>query len=152
MLLSAQSIRREIDISPFAERTVRNGMSFGLSSAGYDIRIKLDELVKVLMPGDFVLATTIEHLSFPHFVMGMLVDKSSWARKGLSVQNTVFEPGWRGYPTIEINNHSSECVPIHNVDPIAQMIFMWLDKPTDQPYSGKYQDQPQMPVAALEEA
>jgi dCTP deaminase len=125
-------------------------MSYGLSSAGYDIRV-LNPLY--LEAGDFLLATTVEHFEFPRDVMGKLADKSSWARRGIAVQNTIFEPGWRGYPTLEISNHSRELVHIPSGSPIGQMIFQLLDQPTEQPYpeSGKYQDQRQVPVSALEE-
>jgi len=150
MILSAQSIRafHGLVIQPFYERTVVAGMTFGLSCAGYDIRIK-DEAR--LMPGDFVLATTVEYIKLPSNLMCQLADKSSWARRGIAVQNTIFEPGWFGYPTLEISNHGREYVRIPAAAPIGQLIFHMLDEPTNQPYRGKYQDQPQRPIAALEE-
>lgn len=160
MILSAQSIAARVhatrsgecfgglDIQPFCARTVEHGMSYGLSACGYDLRI-LDALV--LPPGGFALATTMEWLSFPADLRGTLADKSTWARRGIAVQNTRFEPGWRGYPTIEISNHSQQTVAIDAGSPIAQMEFAQLDQPTNQPYAGKYQDQPQRPVEAIEE-
>jgi dCTP deaminase len=150
MILSAQTIRNRLRnrITPFNERTVFNGMSYGLSHAGYDLRIK-DELV--LWPTEFALATTIEELEFPNDILGMLKDKSSWARRGLSVFNTIFEPGWRGYPTIELANHGDQRLVIEAGAPIAQMIFHQVDQPTEKPYAGKYQDQPQEPVPAKDE-
>jgi dCTP deaminase len=150
MILSAQTIRNRLRnrITPFNERRVFNGMSYGLSHAGYDLRIK-DELV--LWPTEFALATTIEELEFPNDILGMLKDKSSWARRGLSVFNTIFEPGWRGYPTIELANHGDQRLVIEAGAPIAQMIFHQVDQPTEKPYAGKYQDQPQEPVPAKDE-
>lgn len=157
MILSAQTIRarclgsvytRQLIIRPFLERTVENGMTFGLSACGYDVRIKEDLR---LMSGGFSLATTVEYFSFPEDLRGTLADKSSWARRGVAVQNTRFEPGWRGYPTIEISNHGSSLVDIPAGAPIAQMEFALLDYPTEQPYAGKYQDQPQEPVEAIDE-
>lgn len=151
MILSAQSIRIIMGkrIEPFHERSVFQGMSYGLSSAGYDVRIK----DTVFVPSNgFVLATTIEKFDFPDDLLGELKDKSSWARRGIAVQNTVFEPGWRGYPTIEISNHGGDAYSILGGTPIAQMIFHRLDRSTDQPYgNGKYQDQPQQPVPAKNE-
>ena len=149
-------LSRRLEITPFSGRRVYEGMSYGLSSAGYDLRVK-DEVV--LHPGNFKLAVTIEYFSFPHDIMGMLVDKSTWARRGIAVQNTVFEPGWRGYPTIELSNHYGVSyrserprpVVIKAGSPIGQMLFMQLSEPTVQPYSGKYQDQPQKPIEAKSE-
>lgn len=160
MILSAQSILARVlasrsgagspglDIYPFTERTVRDGMSYGLSAAGYDLRIK-DELN--LSPGEFALATTEEWVSLPPDLMGHLADKSSWARRGVALQNTIFEPGWRGYPTLEVSNHGRGDVHIPAGAPIGQLIFHVLDRATDRPYSGKYQDQPQRPVEAISE-
>ena len=158
MILSAQSIMRLVlasrsgaeppglDIYPFAERTVEHGMSYGLSAAGYDLRIN-DGMT--LAPGDFRLATTVERIALPVDVMGQLADKSTWARRGIAVQNTIFEPGWRGYPTLEISNHGSEHIYIPSGAPIGQMIFHLLDHPTDRPYAGRYQDQKQVPTPAI---
>ena len=152
MLLSAQTIQKYAQtyglVAPFCAKTVIHGMSYGLSSAGYDIRIKDDAHV---WPGEFTLATTVESFNFPNHLLGMLVDKSSWARKGIAVQNTVFEPGWRGFPTIEISNHGHDLVVIPEGAPVAQMIFFKLDEPTDIPYVGKYQDQEQKPTEAIDE-
>lgn len=149
MILSAQTIRHLIRIEPFSERTVADGMSYGLSSCGYDIRIKLDYPTEVA-PGGFLLATSIERFEFPDSVMGMLADKSTWARRGVALQNTVFEPGWRGYPTLELSNHGPTVVRLVNGMPIGQMVFNLLDQPTKQPYAGKYQDQPQKPIGPID--
>ena len=149
-VLSAQSIRTNIYINPFVERSVHaNGMSYGLSVSGYDLRIK-DALV--LIPGQFALVTTVEELRIPNNVQGILLDKSSWARKGLSCFNTKFEPGWRGYPTVELVNLGPQTLSIEAGSPIAQMEFYWLDEATEKPYTGKYQDQKQVPVATLYES
>jgi dCTP deaminase len=137
-----------LTIEPFCERTVAHGMSYGLSAAGYDLRIK-DGLN--IPPGGFNLAVTVERLAMPRDLLGHLCDKSSWARRGISVKNTIFEPGWCGYPTLEISNHGPAVVVIPAGAPIAQLIFLVLDEPTEMPYSGKYQDQPQVPIAAIEE-
>lgn len=148
MILSAQSIRFRRPVFPFYERTVLNGMTFGLSSAGYDVRIR--ERV-VLRPGDFALASTVERFTMPNDLIARVADKSSWARKGLAVQNTVIEPGWTGWLTLELTNHGPNPLKILEGSPIAQIIFELLDEPTEQPYAGKYQHQPPEPVAAIEE-
>lgn len=147
-ILSAQSIRRVKPIEPFCERTVLAGMSYGLSAAGYDIRIREGLMLSV---GSFKLASTIERFKMPNDVLGHVADKSTWARRGLAVQNTIIEPGWEGYLTLELTNHGPDYIFIRDGSPIAQVIFHWLDTQTDQPYSGKYQHQPARPVGAITE-
>lgn len=139
MILSAQTIRRIRPISPFKERTVANGMTYGLSSAGYDIRIA--ETVW-LFPGIGRLASAVEKFDMPADVLGEVCDKSSWARQHVAVQNTIIEPGWRGFLTVELTLHRLRPIRIEAGSPIAQIIFHRLDVPTEQPYSGRYQDQP----------
>jgi dCTP deaminase len=150
MILSAQSIRKRGIITPFCEKTVFAGKSFGLSHAGYDIRVKQR---LVLAPGSFSLASSMEEFDMPTDLLGQVCDKSSWARMGVCVQNTILEPGWRGFLTLEITNHGFGDKPlvIEAGSPIAQIIFHLLDEPTDTPYRGKYQDQADMPVEAIYE-
>jgi dCTP deaminase len=149
VILSAQSIRRRVGmIEPFHERTVHRGMSYGLSHAGYDIRV-LQTIV--LRPGGFALASSIERFSIPSDLCAMVKDKSTWARRGLALQNTIAEPGWSGFLTLELSNHSDQTIQILTGDPIAQMVFMRLDEPTESPYAGKYQGQPNKPVPAVME-
>jgi len=147
MILPAQMIRARSKgmISPFHERGVAHGMSFGLSAAGYDIRIAQSRVVE---PGGFVLASTVEHFDMPYDLLAEVKDKSTWARRGLAVQNTVIEPGWRGYLTLEISNHGEMSVRIEGGSPIAQILFHQLAQPTEQAYRGKYQDQEARPVEA----
>lgn len=145
MILSAQSIRKIQPVDPFVERGVIRGRSFGLSVAGYDIRI--DQNI-MLEPNGFVLASSIEKFDMPDDILALVKDKSSWARLGLSVFNTVIEPGWRGYLTLELKNQRHRFLKIKRGDPIAQIIFHRLDEPTEAPYSGKYQDQGRGPQEA----
>jgi dCTP deaminase len=154
-VLSAQTIRKRNLITPFFERMVHRGKSFGLSAAGYDVRYDSGPpycgMIDILPPGGFMLAATVEHFSMPSDVMGIVHDKSSWARKGLTVQNTVIEPGWRGYLTLELTNHSQINIGLHQGEPIAQIVFHLLDQPTEIPYDGKYQDQKPGPQPAIDE-
>lgn len=138
MILPAQKIRERQPIEPFHERTVHEGMTFGLGPAGYDVRI---EQTLILQPKEFRLASTVEYFRMPNDLMAQVCDKSSWARLGVTVQNTIIEPGWYGYLTLELVNHNSTTVAIRGGSPIAQIIFMALQEATDSPYSGKYQDQ-----------
>jgi dCTP deaminase len=143
--IRAQIIRRirpQI-ITPFHERTEHNGLTFGLGPAGYDVRIAQSVMG---WDGKFTLASTIERFDIPHNVLAQVCDKSSWARRGVFVQNTIIEPGWRGYLTLELTFHRA--VDIKAGDPIAQIIFLELSEPTTLPYQGKYQDQSEGPQEA----
>ena len=151
MILPAQHIRQRCLqhalISPFHERTIAFGKSFGLSSAGYDVRIKQKV---VLMPGEHLLASTLEKFSMPLDLVGKPSDKSSWIRDGLRLGRTIIEPGWRGYLTLELSNVSKNILRIPEGAPICQILFELLCEPTEQPYpeDGKYQDQADEPVPA----
>ena len=94
-----------------------------------------------LAAGDFKLASIIERLQMPYDLIARVTDKSTWARKGVAVQNTVIEPGWNGWLTIELSNHGHDLIHIPAGAPIAQIIFETLDEPTLMPYQGKYQNQ-----------
>lgn len=153
MILPAQEIRRRCAsrtpmIAPFVERDVVRGMSFGLSAASYDVRIAENV---TLYPGEFALASTVERFDIPNDVLIIVHDKSSWARCGLAVQNTVLDAGWRGFVTLELTNHSRDTLTILVGDPIAQVVCHLLTEPTSQPYSGKYQDQEAGPQHAREQ-
>ncbi len=136
--------RKEI-ITPFVERTSHQGFTYGLSHAGYDVRIR--ECL-ILKPHEFRLASTIEHFNMPLDLVAKVHDKSTWARRGLSLFNTVIEPGWRGYLTLELCNKSDMELWIDAGMPIAQILFDKLDQPAVG-YTGKYQDQGACPVSAI---
>ena len=160
MILSAQTIRRLRLVSPLVERQQHpdTGCSFGLSACGYDVR--LDQDIEI-SPGCFVLASTLEQFHMPTDVVGKVHDKSTWARRGVAVQNTVIEPGWTGYLTLEISCNimiGNDFSAIWDIPrdlgrvpkvrlpvgtPIAQIVFEFLDEATEQPYpeNGKYQNQ-----------
>lgn len=152
MILSAQSIRARQAIrpifTPFAERTKAFGMTYGLGPAGYDVRIAE---TMCLMPGEASLASTLEHFDIPCDVLAKVADKSTWARQFLAVQNTLAEPGWRGHLTLELSNHGRETIQFKEGMPIAQIVLQLLDEPTEQVYTGKYQDQQKGAVAAIYE-
>jgi len=148
MILSAQSIRKAAEagmIIPFNERTIYMGLSYGLGPAGYDIRIAEN---LILPSKSFSLASSVEYLNIPSYLQGILHDKSTWARRGLSVYNTVFDPGFRGYATLELVNHSKIDIEFQRGVAIAQMVFEMLDESTETPYEGKYQDQQAGPQEA----
>lgn len=140
-------------IEPFADRTRHEGMTFGLSACGYDVRVEFDEEGEtdelLLLSGSFALASTIERFDMPNDIVGIVHDKSTWARRGLAVQNTVIEPGWSGWLTLELTNHGPKGMSIPRGVGIAQVLFHQLDMPTTQPYEGKYQDQARGPVKPI---
>lgn len=137
---------------PFNEREVIRGKSYGVSHCGYDIRIKLpeDKSTMLLAPGTFLLASSVERIKMPNDLVAIVHDKSSWARLGLALQNTVLEPGWEGFITLELTTHR-DWITIYDGDPIAQLIFHRLEEATEKPYVGKYQNQADRPVEAINE-
>lgn len=150
-VLSDLSIAMMALLDPLVARTVHEetGTSYGLSACGYDIR--LDQGV-TLRAGVTTLASSLERFEMRTDVVGIVHDKSTWARRGLSVQNTVIEPGWRGFLTLELlymplrgQRSVLDLVP---GTPIAQVIFHRLDRPSHSPYDGKYQDQERGPQEA----
>lgn len=146
------------------------GTSFGLSEAGYDIRIKQEIVfaansqgcgphILVQAPelarqpgwgkkGRFALASAMEEFQMPDNLVGIVHDKSTWARKGLSVFNTVIEPGWNGFLTLELVFHGHEDLIIPAGSGIAQVIFHETAVRTR--YTGKYQNQEDKPVSAID--
>lgn len=139
MILPAQTIRRLGILDPCCERTRYNGVTHGLGPAGYDLR--LAETI-TLWPGHSVLVDAIERFNMPDDVIGFLYSKSTWARRHIEQAGTVIEPGWRGVLRLEISMHAGiEPVTIRSGTGICQVVFMRLESPTEQPYSGRYQDQ-----------
>lgn len=137
-----------------------HGTSYGLGEAGYDIRIKQEIIFKPGMTmgptievngelehGRFTLASAIEEFDMPADLVGVVHDKSTWARQGLSVFNTVIEPGWKGFLTLELVFHGNKEVVIPAGAGIAQVIFTSLAH--DASYEGKYQHQADMPVPSV---
>ena len=92
----------------------------------------------------FVLASAVEEFEMPDDLLGVVHDKSTWARHGISVFNTVIEPGWKGFLTLEIVFHGEEYIHLLPGTGIAQVLFHQVKHPN--PYSGKYQNQANRPV------
>lgn len=134
------------DMLPSKEKA--NGVSHGLTEAGYDIRIK-QEVNFDRGWSRFVLASAIEEFDMPRNLVGIVHDKSTWARRGLSVFNTVIEPGWKGFLTLELVYHGDAPLFIPAGSGIAQVIFHRTAM--EASYSGKYQNQADRPVGAIHE-
>jgi dCTP deaminase len=133
-------------ITPFHESGVIHGRSFGLSSCGYDVRLAQDVW---LWPFWGRLASTIEHFAIPHDLCAEVKDKSTNARLFVLVQNTIIEPGWSGYLTLELTRFKPWPIFLKKGTPIAQIVFKQLDKNTDSPYRGKYNQQKNGPQKAI---
>jgi dCTP deaminase len=158
-------------IEPFVDSQVRAGViSYGVSSYGYDVRvgddfkvftnvyntvvdpknfdpksfvdIKAD--VCIIPPNSFALASTIEYFRIPRDILTVCLGKSTYARCGIIVNVTPFEPEWEGHVTIEISNTTPLPAKIYGNEGIAQVLFFQGDGPCDVSYKdkkGKYQAQ-----------
>jgi len=151
-------------IEPFEDRQVREGVvSFGLSSYGYDIRVadefkvftninntlidpkNFDPLsfvdIKsntcIVPPNSFALARTIEYFRIPRDVLTVCLGKSTYARCGIIVNVTPFEPEWEGFVTIEISNTTPLPAKIYANEGIAQVIFFQSDEVCERSYADK---------------
>jgi dCTP deaminase len=154
-ILSGAAIEALGIISPIAKKQSLNWdlneggrvtLSGGLGSCGYDIHLA-EHQTAMLHHGGFLLVSAKEKFKMPLNVAARVHDKSTLARLGLAVQNTFIEPGWRGYLTLELTNHSQSTLRICSGMPIAQIVFEEVEGPV-RGYRGKYQDQPNQPVEA----
>ena len=158
-------------IEPFVEKQVSTHViSYGVSSYGYDIRVA-DEYkiftdvfsaivdpkhfdpksmvdfkgdVCIIPPNSFVLARTIEYFRIPRNVLTVCVGKSTYARCGLIVNVTPFEPEWEGYVTLEISNTTPLPAKVYSNEGIAQVLFFVADQECETSYKdrkGKYDKQ-----------
>jgi dCTP deaminase len=150
-LLEAAPIKGMIN-----DKMRQHGVSFGLSEAGYDIRIKQDVYFDggdVWVDGMqihhtmFCLASAIEEFQMPPNMVGVVHDKSTWARQGLSVFNTVIESGFCGGLTLELVYHGGKGLHIPAGAGIAQVIFHQTS--SEASYNGKYQGQSTDPTPAI---
>lgn len=158
-------------IEPFVENQVRDHViSYGVSSYGYDIRVA-DEFkvftnvfgatvdpkqfdpqsmvdikadVCVIPPNSFALARTVEYFRIPRKVLTVCLGKSTYARCGIIINVTPFEPEWEGFVTLEISNTTPLPAKIYANEGIAQVLFFEADEECETSYAdkkGKYQKQ-----------
>ena len=163
MVINSDELLKLEPIKGMATKKIsEHGVSYGLGEAGFDIRIKQDvwfhpssnrvtridgELMEQFSDdGKFVLASAIEEFQMPGTLMGIVHDKSTWARRGLSVFNTVIEPGFIGGLTLELVYHGTEPLHVPAGAGIAQVVFHEVAVPAW--YGGKYQFQSTDPVEA----
>jgi dCTP deaminase len=171
--------REQRMIEPFSDHQVRNGViSYGVSSYGYDIRVA-DEFkiftnvfsavvdpkdfdpksmvdykgeVCIIPPNSFALARTVEYFRIPRSVLTICLGKSTYARCGIIVNVTPFEPEWEGYVTLEISNTTPLPAKIYANEGIAQVLFFVADEDCEISYAdkkGKYQKQREIVLPKL---
>lgn len=158
-------------IEPFSEKQVREGVvSYGLSSYGYDLRVSdefkiftnvnsaiidpknFDErsfvtvqaASVIIPPNSFALAKSIEYFRIPRDVLTICVGKSTYARCGIIVNVTPFEPEWEGFVTLEISNTTPLPARVYANEGLCQILFFQSDEPCEVSYGdrrGKYQKQ-----------
>jgi len=158
-------------INPFSEKQVRESViSYGLSSYGYDLRVadefkiftnvnctvvdpkKFDERsfvtvrsdVCIVPPNSFALARSVEYFKIPRSILTICVGKSTYARCGIIVNVTPFEPEWEGFVTLEISNTTPLPAKIYANEGLCQIIFFESDEICETSYAdrkGKYQAQ-----------
>jgi dCTP deaminase len=167
-----RKMSREHDmINPFSEKQVREGViSYGLSSYGYDLRVSdefkiftnvnnalvdpkhFDEKsfvtiqtdICIVPPNSFALARSVEYFKIPRSVLTICVGKSTYARCGIIVNVTPFEPEWEGFVTLEISNTTPLPARIYANEGLCQIIFFESDEICETSYAdrkGKYQAQ-----------
>jgi len=158
-------------IEPFCEKQVKEGViSYGLSSYGYDLRVSnefkiftnvnsaiidpknFDERSFVSVeadsiivpPNSFALARSVEYFRIPRDVLTICVGKSTYARCGIIVNVTPFEPEWEGFVTLEISNTTPLPARIYANEGLCQILFFQSDEVCEVSYGdrkGKYQKQ-----------
>ncbi len=166
-------------IRPFARNRVRPGkISFGTSSYGYDFRLskefKIPRFLEAnrwdpkkmdaklwedchtsacwIPPNSYVLARSLEYFRIPRDVLVICQGKSTYARCGLIVNVTPFEPEWEGYVTVSLVNAAPIPVRVYAGEGIAQVVFIRAESECLVSYAdrkGKYQAQKKIQVSRL---
>ncbi len=96
----------------------------------------------LLLPGQFVLATTMEYISLPDDLTAFVEGRSSLGRMGLFIQNAGWvDPGFRGEITLELYNANRCAIELTAGRRVGQLVFARMDAPALRPYDGKYQGQ-----------
>lgn len=164
-------IERDIKIEPLADGSPRPGaISYGVTSYGYDVRVSrrfkvftnarcavvdpkdfdpasfvdIEGDFCLIPPNSFALAETVEYLEIPRDVIAICVGKSTYARCGIIVNVTPFEPEWEGFVTLEISNTTPLPAKVYSNEGLCQILFFQGDEPCEVSYkdkAGKYQRQ-----------
>ena len=175
----ARMVKEHGMIEPFVDSQVRSGViSYGVSSYGYDIRVADEFKVFtninntvidpkafdpksfvditatecIVPPNSFALTRTIEYFRIPRSVLTLCLGKSTYARCGIIVNVTPFEPEWEGTATLEISNTTPLPAKIYANEGIAQVLFFESDEVCETSYAdkkGKYQSQREVTLPKL---
>ncbi len=167
-------------IEPFVENQVsKDVISYGISSYGYDMRISdefkifenrnstvidpkksnVESFVDfkgracIIPPNSFVLARSVEYFRIPRNIITICFGKSTYARCGIIVNVTPFEPEWEGYATIAVSNTTMHPAKIYSFEGIAQILFLESDEICEVSYAdkkGRYQKQKEITLARKE--
>ena len=163
MILSDQTIRRmleekRLEIEPLepgqiqpASVDIRLGNTFSIVEDSSSGIITMDRQIHyktiqtdtyLLLPGQFVLATTMEYISLPDNLTAFVEGRSSLGRMGLFIQNAGWgDPGFQGEITLELFNANRCAIELTAGRRVGQLVFARMDAPAAEPYSGKYQGQ-----------
>lgn len=163
MILSDQTIRKFLQegslfISPLEEEQIqpasvdiRLGDTFSIVEDTSDGIITMDNEIHyktittdtyLLLPGQFVLATTMEYFRLPDNLTAFVEGRSSLGRMGLFIQNAGWvDPGFEGEITLELFNANRCAIRLHTGRRVGQLVFAQMDAPALVPYQGKYQGQ-----------
>lgn len=141
---------QEGQIQP-ASVDIRLGDTFAVVEDSADGIINMQDEIKyktiktdkyLLLPGQFVLATTMEYVSLPDDLTAFVEGRSSLGRMGLFIQNAGWvDPGFRGEITLELFNANRCAIELQAGRRVGQLVFAKMDRPANEPYSGKYQGQ-----------
>ena len=174
-----ETAQRHELIKPFSPESVRNGISFGVSAYGYDISLsdefkifRPDRVTEIdpknkseaffddvtaasvlVPPNSYILARTREYFKIPRDILVICFGKSTYARCGLLVNITPFEPEWEGYATVSLSNTTPRPIRVYANEGIAQIIFMEASEVCDISYKdkkGKYQGQTKITLSKSE--
>ncbi len=158
-------------IEPFERENIsKSVISYGLSSYGYDLRVANEYKiftnvnnsivdpknwdpqsfidftgdVCIVPPNSFALARSVEYFRIPRNILTICLGKSTYARCGIIVNVTPFEPEWEGHVTLEISNTTPLPAKIYSNEGLCQVIFFESEEPCSVSYKdkqGKYQAQ-----------
>ncbi|HNS31784.1 MAG TPA: dCTP deaminase [bacterium] len=157
---------REGMISPFFPEKVKKGISYGVSSYGYDFRLSEEFMIFrgkgvvspkkikgedfesfngkscIIPPGSFVLGKSDEYFKIPRDVLGICFGKSTYARCGIIINVTPLEPEWEGHITVQIANLTNVNGEVYANEGICQIVFLCAERVCEKSYkdlAGKYQ-------------
>jgi dCTP deaminase len=168
-------------IEPFAESLVRKGISHGTGSYGYDMRIsnefrvlrmdaagvldphnfdenlfdRITTEVLDLQPHSLAVGRSVEYFRIPRNTLAIAFGKSTYARAGLVVNVTPFEPEWEGFVTLSLLNATFLPLRVYAHEGIAQVLFLKAERPCQVSYKdrqGKYQAQKDIAFAKVDRA